>query len=266
MYFSPYVDNFGLHLPQYSDILDDLIAAAQSIYGSDIYLGNDSLDYQFLSALALKMSDNMQAIQLAYNNRSPVSAIGIGLDVVVALNGITRLSAGYSTAPITITGTPNTIINNGVVSDSNGYKWDLPTPITIPISGSIIVTATCETIGAIQAGVGTITKILTPTSGWISATNASAAVPGNPVETDSQLRARQAISVELPSQTLLNGTRAAIAAISGVTRWAVYENSTDSANNPPTVIGPPHSITAVVEGGADADIGKSIYLNKGPRV
>ena len=62
-YFSPYVDGSGLHLPTYQDILDDMIASMKKIYGSDIYLGNDSADYQFLSILALKVADSYQAVR-----------------------------------------------------------------------------------------------------------------------------------------------------------------------------------------------------------
>ena len=51
-YIAPYVDDSGLHLPTYNDILEDMIASMKQIYGSDIYLGNDSADYQLLSAFA----------------------------------------------------------------------------------------------------------------------------------------------------------------------------------------------------------------------
>jgi hypothetical protein len=84
-YFPPFIDSAGLHIPIYSDILADLIAQTQQIFGADIYLGIDSQDYQFLSILALKQNDTLQAIQLAYNNRSPVSAIGSALDGLVKI-------------------------------------------------------------------------------------------------------------------------------------------------------------------------------------
>ena len=63
-YFTPYVDGSGLHLPTYQDILADMIASMKKIYGSDIYLGNDSADYQFLSILALKVADSYQACSM----------------------------------------------------------------------------------------------------------------------------------------------------------------------------------------------------------
>ena len=88
-----------------------------------------------------------------------------------------------------------------------------------------------------------------------------AAVPGDPVETDEELRARQTISVSIPSRNLLNGTIAGIASVDGVTRCKVYDNDTNvtDANGVPG-----HSIAAVVEGGLDKDIAEQIYLRKGP--
>jgi uncharacterized phage protein gp47/JayE len=66
--------------------------------------------------------------------------------------------------------------------------------------------------------------------------------------------------VQLPSQTLLGGTTAAIAATPGVTRYYVEENFTGStdANGCPA-----HSITAVVEGGVTLAVATAIYNNRG---
>jgi hypothetical protein len=81
-----------------------------------------------------------------------------------------------------------------------------------------------------------------------------------PVETDSQLRARQSFSVAIPSRTVLQGTIARIAATAGVARYLVHENATSSTDADGV---PSHSIAAVVEGGLDADVAQSIYINKG---
>ena len=114
-YFAPYVDGSGLHMPTYQDILDDMIASMKKIYGSDIYLGNDSADYQFVSILALKVADSYQAVQYAYNSRSPTTAIGAALDSVVKLNGIYRKPAGFSICELYITGTAFKEKKNGSV-------------------------------------------------------------------------------------------------------------------------------------------------------
>jgi len=91
-YFSPYLDSSGLHLPTFNDMLEKRIADAKSIFGQDIYLGNDSADYQLIAVETLALYDAMQAIQLAYNQTSPSTAIGVGLSNLVQLNGITDTS------------------------------------------------------------------------------------------------------------------------------------------------------------------------------
>ena len=259
-YTAPFIDDAGLHVPSYIDIRDDLIEQFKQIYGQDIYLENDSQDYQMISAFALKTYDTMQMLQIIYNNRSPKTAIGTSLDSIVKMNGIARKKASYSTCVLTLAGDIGTVIANGICEDESGHKWYLPTNIIFE-NEIVEITAQCEEIGAIEATVGTINKIYTPQKGWISVTNKVNAVAGEPIETDEQLRQRQALSVAIPGQNMLNSTIAGIASIEGVTRYKVYDNDTNITDSNGI---PSHSIAAVVEGGLDYDIAEQIYLRKGP--
>lgn len=260
-YFAPYIDAAGLHIPSYTDTRDFLINNAKTIFGSDIYLGDDSQDYQWISAVASVIYDSFLTSQAVYNSRSPATSIGSALDGIVKINGIKRLPAVYSTCYVTLTGTVGTTITNGIAGDANGYNWSLSSPIVLDITGHATALATCQTAGPITANPGQINKIVTPTFGWTSVTNALAASVGAEVEADAQLRSRQAISTAQPSRTVLEGVKGAIAAIAGVARFTVYENdsSTVDANGLPA-----HSVTAVVEGGVNTDIAKAIYNKKGP--
>ncbi len=264
-YFKPYVDSTGLHIPTYNDILEDMITSMKQIYGDDIYLDNSSPDYQLLSIFALKQSDTLQAMAYAYNARSPETAIGTSLDSVVKLNGIKRKAASKSTCQVKITGTPFTQIVDGAVRDRAGLTWDLPSSVVIDSSGTTYTVATCRTAGAVSALAGDISQIETPTYGWVSVTNEVAAVLGNAQETDAQLRERQTISTANPSQTMLDGTKGAIAALKNVSRYAVYENDTNVSSvtddNPYGL--PAHSVTCVVEGGTNEDVAEAIFLHKG---
>lgn len=259
-YFKPYIDETGLHIPSYIDIRDDLINQFKQIYGQDIYLDNDSQDYQLISAFAIKTYDTMQMLQIIYNNRGPKTAVGTALDGIIKINGLKRKSASYSTCVITINGDIGTIIKDGVVQDEAGEKWLLPE--TVKLSTAVYkVTAKCQMIGSIEAPPGSINKIVTPTKGWISVINDVAAVPGMPVETDEEARARQSYSVAIPSQSMVDSLIAGIANISGVKRYRIYENDTN-INDENGI--PGHTIACVVEGGLDADVGKQIYLRKAP--
>jgi uncharacterized phage protein gp47/JayE len=260
-YFAPYIDESGLHIPTYTDIRDSLIDTAKQIYGQDIYLGADSQDYQWITAVANKINDANQTLQLVYNSRSPLTAIGSGLDSVVKINGIKKKPATYSTCTVILYGTPGTVINNGIVADVNNINWNLPGTLTIGASGTLEAIATCQIPGSIVANIGEINQIVTPTYGWDSVTNNVAATVGSTAESDAQLRARQAVSTAQPSRTVLEGTKGAIASVLGVTRYKVDENDTDAADANGI---PAHSISAVVEGGDDTDIANAIFYKKGP--
>lgn len=80
------------------------------------------------------------------------------------------------------------------------------------------------------------------------------------METDEQLRARQALSTRLASHTMLSGTIAGIAAVTNVTRYSVHENYTGFTD---AQFCPEHSITCIVEGGTDDDVASAIFLNRG---
>lgn len=260
-YFAPFIDASGFHMPSYSDIRDQLISDARSIFGSDIYLGIDSQDYQWISSISNMIFDSFLTAQAAYNSRGPSTAIGTGLDINVKLNGIKRKPETYSTCTVLLSGTPGTTIANGIAGDINGIEWALSTSVTLDDTGKAIALATCRVPGPIEAIPGTINKIVTPTYGWTAITNDGATTIGENVESDAELRARQAISTALPSRTVLEGLKGAIAAISGVERSEVYENDTGvvDANGLPA-----HSITAVVEGGDDSNLAQTIFNKKGP--
>jgi uncharacterized phage protein gp47/JayE len=260
-YFAPYIDQTGYHMPTYTDIINQLVSSAQTIFGQDMYLGIDSQDYQFMSAIAKMIYDAFLTAQTVYNSYGPGTAIGAALDTIVKINGLQREVETYSTVSVTLTGTPGTPINSGVVQDTNGIKWDLPSQVTIGSDGNISATVTCEQPGSITVSPGQISTIVTPTYGWTSVTNSSTnSTIGTNIEQDSALRGRQAQSSAIPSKTILDGLKALIAATPGVTRSEVYENFTSSVNS----LGiPANSIACVVEGGSDGDVANAIYLKRG---
>lgn len=253
----------GILVPDYADILQQLKILFWQIYGSDADLSDDSPDGQFLAVLAQIVYDSGLMVQAAYNGFAPSSAQGVQLSRLVKLNGLARDVPSNSTAVVTITGTVGTEILTGVVGDNQNLstRWSLPDTVTIPISGTIDVTATCQTEGAVSAAAGTLTRILTPTRGWQGVTNAEAAALGLPVESDAELRARQTQSTSLPALSVLDSIYASIAAIEGVSRLTIYENDTDITDGNGI---PSHSISAVVSGGDSDLIAQAIALKKTP--
>ena len=70
-YEAPTLNATGLVIPSYEDIRDYLIYKAKEIYGEDIYLAEDSQDYQWLSAFSLLMYDVCQCLIMDYNSHNP---------------------------------------------------------------------------------------------------------------------------------------------------------------------------------------------------
>jgi uncharacterized phage protein gp47/JayE len=260
-YTAPTIGLTGLTIPSYQDILDYLIEKKKEIYGNDIYLGADSTDYQELSVFALMIFDSMQLAQYVYNNRGPQTAIGSALDGIVKINGLSRVAATHSTVDVLITGIVGTIINSGIIKDVAGHKWLLPAVVTIPINGFATVTATAEEEGEITALAASITTIVTPVSGWISVTNPLAATPGVSVETDSALRARQAVSTAIPSLSVIEGVAGAVWNLDGVTMVRYYENKTHITDENGI---PGHSVAFIIEGGDATEIAETLNTKMTP--
>lgn len=273
-YIPPFVGPGGLVVPTYQSVLNDNLQGYLNIYGRTQYVGPDSAIYQLISIISLKISDVMQAVQLAYNQSSPQTAVGAGLDRQLKMNGLARSAYSFSTVLVTLSGTPGTPITNGFVQDQNGNLWSLPSSVTI-LSGGTTVTATCTTPGAVTAGPNTVNIKNTPVVGWASVTNSVAATPGDAVESDSEARARQTISVALPSITTLQSTIAAVLAVPGVTRVApgypTPGGPGTSIENPTGAVdswgNPAHSVSLVVDCGGSsaviAAVAQAVYGARG---
>ncbi|EIW3202034.1 baseplate J/gp47 family protein [Salmonella enterica subsp. enterica serovar Bonariensis] len=253
----------GISAPDYQTILNTLKSYFQQIYGSDAYLEPDSKDGQMVALVALAVHDANNTAISVYNCFSPATGYGAALTSNVKINGIARKGATNSTVDLLLTGTAGTTITNGTVKDTNNVIWRLPASVVIGVDGAVTVTAICSNSGAVAALAGTITTINTPTRGWTSVTNPAAATVGAPAETDAELRIRQGQSVAIPSITPFEGVDGAIANIAGVTRHKLYENDTGKTDGNGL---PPHSISAIVDGGDVTEIARTIRGNKGQGV
>ncbi|ENR4352439.1 baseplate J/gp47 family protein [Salmonella enterica] len=253
----------GISAPDYQTILDTLTSYFQQIYGSDAYLEPDSKDGQMVALVALAVHDANNTAIAVYNCFSPATGYGAALTSNVKINGIARKGATNSAVDLLLTGIAGTTITNGTVKDTNNVIWRLPASVVIGVDGAVTVTAICSNSGAVAALAGTITTINTPTRGWTSVTNPAAATVGAPAETDAELRIRQGQSVAIPSITPFEGVDGAIANIAGVTRHKLYENDTGKTDGNGL---PPHSISAIVDGGDVTEIAQTIRGNKGQGV
>ena len=255
------IDTNGITTPTYDDYRNYLAENFRAIYGDDLYLEPDSQDGQLISIYALALYDTSQAIAAAYHSYPVGSAQGAGLSRMVPLNGIRRRPATFTQVDVCLVGVGGTLIRGGIVEDIYGNKYSLPASVTIPASGEIIVTAVASEPGAIRAAIGEVNKIATPTRGWQSVENLDATSPGEAVETDFELRIRQAVSTELPSLSVADGILGGVLNLPNVTKGILYENDTNVVDENGI---PGHTISLVVEGGDVNDIAEMIRLKKTP--
>lgn len=254
------IDDTGVHVADYEDFLTYHQDAFKTIYGQDINLDADSQDGQLCAHFAQAHYDVALKCAKTFNNYSPLTASGEALSRQVKINGIRRRGATKSTVDLVITGDAGTGIRNGKVQDQNSNNWSLPSLVTIPVNGTITVTATADEDGEIRASPNTVNKIATPIAGWISVTNPAEATPGIEIETDAALRVRQTLSTAQPSQSLIIGMQGVLQQLDGVTRVKVYENDTSEEDENGI---PGHTICAVVEGGDSNEIAENIRIKKG---
>ena len=117
----------------------------------------------------------------------------------------------------------------------------------------------CDTAGAVDPVLGTVTQIVTPYSGWNSVENDAPASVGRDSESDSALRSRWSRSVYNRASAMSEAIQAALYQVSGVTIAVVYENTKNTTDQDGR---PAHSIEAVVRGGEDAEIASIIWRYK----
>lgn len=263
-YFEPYIDADGIHVPTYSEILQYLIDRYKAIFGEDVYLGEETPDYQLLSVFAKCVNDYSALAVEAYNARDPYYASANSLDMLVMLGGLTRKQATHSTAVLKLVGEDGTIIpKQSKAIDQNGNLWEIASAVTIPAAGYATVNSTCTTAGAVKALAGTISGIYTPTPGWTAVTNEADAVSGRNTETDAELRTRFSLTHNKTDNGSLDAIVSGIASVDGVTFVDVVQNDTGSTDSDGI---PAHSFCAVVDGGDDDKVAEMILAKKSPGV
>lgn len=118
-------------------------------------------------------------------------------------------------------------------------------------AAAVDVTATSLDTGVIVAVAGDLTSIANPQGGLNTAYNILDAVVGNPVQTDQDLRLSREEELSQDGASTPDAIRAAILKVTGVTACHVFYNPGDTVDGNGL---PPHSVRALVQGGADQDL------------
>lgn len=267
------LNEYGLTIKTKQEVIDLIVngdaetAGLKSIYGNDINVDSNSPDGQLVGVLAQVAVDNLELVAQVNAAMDPDLAVGSILDQRCAINGVFRLGATYTSVMITIT-VDRTVALVGLdtgeataftIADSAGTKYYLVEGDTFTTGAHTVEFRSAEA-GANNPAPNTITSMQSVIAGVVSVTNAAAAFTvGRDKESDDSLRSRRQRSVSLPSNGFLAGMTAGLLNTAGVTDAIVYENITNADD----VDGvPAHGIWCIVDGGADQDVGNSIYVKR----
>lgn len=192
---------------------------------------------------------------------NPQTASGRWQDALAKIYFINRKPAINSTCVCTLTGINGTTVTAGALirSSYDQTLWSLNKDTTIGADGTTTATFTCQSEGAIQAGVATLTQIVTTVPGWDAVTNATAAEVGQLVESHAAFEARRYQSVALNGRSTTTAVYARVAEVDSVIAAYVTDNKTNVNKTIDGYTLSPHSIYVAVIGGADDDIAKAIY-------
>lgn len=129
----------GLEIKRLTDIIDELKAEANTIFG-DLVPQGDVLDTssastlgRLIALLGPSQTDLWEALQEVYLAFDPNSASGVALDNLVAFSGIVRKGATSSTARILVTGNYNITITEGslVSSSYTNNRFAIPADVVL---------------------------------------------------------------------------------------------------------------------------------------
>ena len=138
----------GFVIKPLSQILSELEAAAQSIWGPNIDLGPDGPVGQMIGNDALKVYNLWELIQAVWSSFNPNSADGISLDRVAAMVAVKRNPAMATQVTEALYGVLGTPISAGhiISQSSTGNQFSLSAAVTIALTSLLTVALTINTV------------------------------------------------------------------------------------------------------------------------
>jgi len=258
----------GIQIETFEQIVSNIINGTSDtpgliqIYGADINVASNSPDGQAVNIYALSKMDILNLCVAIYNSMDPDQAVGVSLDRIAQISGLTRKPGTYTQVDIDVV-TNQSVNLNGLdtstpftIQDSNGNLFYLITSASLS-SGTTSLSFQSAAIGFIQVLANTLTTAVTIVAGVVSVNNP--AVPtqvGTNQETDANFRLRRQASTAFPAQSSLKALFSGLNSLVGVTEAVVYENTTNAVDADGI---PAHGIWVVMDGGTNAEIGETIY-------
>ena len=259
-----YLVSTGVIVPDTATTRTDVENEFKQIFGQDFIVDPETPQGQWIDAETTSRQSVARNNAAVSNQINPNLAGGPFLDAIWALTFGGRNIGRRSTVSTTVAGVSGTIIPVGsrARTTTGGDEFRAVNAITIPAGGSVVGAFESVEIGAIEAGVNTLTVIVDPVLGWETVTNAAAAALGQSVQSDQQGRLERNNELALVGRSVPAAVISNVSAVTGVRSLAFLENITGSATTIQGINLVANSIWVAVHGGADADIAMALLISK----
>lgn len=145
----------GLEIKNLDEVLNDNQVRAANLFadlvpaGDVVDVGPNSTIGRLIGVVSPAEASVWEAIQQIYNSFNPATAIGISLDNIVALSGITRLTAQPTRAQVILEGSTNTVISSPAgkaYSSTTQRVFSILNPIILDPKGASGIGITTSTV------------------------------------------------------------------------------------------------------------------------
>jgi uncharacterized phage protein gp47/JayE len=262
-----YVTPTGVIVADTSDILSEVQAEWQGVFGPTLNLAQSTPQGLMIAAEALARSNVVKNNAVVSNQINPNQASGLFLDAICSFTGLLRQAATYSTyTGVTIAGIAGTVVPAGSqVTTVNGDYFALQTAVTIGSGGTVTGTYVAVNSGPVAAPSGTL-QPFTAVYGLETVTAGSAGSVGAVAQSDVSLRQLRRNTLALQGLGFNEAVTSALNNIPGVLGIQFLENKSASAQTIQTIAMAGSSIWACVDGGTALAIATALYDNTGQGV
>jgi uncharacterized phage protein gp47/JayE len=161
---APYgVTDAGFSRKTLTEAQDEWIAKFRASFGASINVNPESRFGTLIGIFAEREASIWEVLEAIYNAQFPDSASGVSLDNVMGITGTIRRTATKSTATVTATGTPTTLLPAGRVFQvqNGGAKFQTLADATIAALTAWVAT-TAYTLGQRRTNSGQVYEVTTP--------------------------------------------------------------------------------------------------------
>ncbi len=244
-------DGNGLVIDRLADIKTDIQDDLKEAFGDGINLNETAPWGVIIGIISEKYYLLWEKLEAVYLASFVDTSYGNYLDELVALNGMTREPASYSTVVLEFT--RDNGIDDGDVTIPAGTQASVPDSSTLwttladatILDGTMTITASASPTdtGPFAAVQDTITSLVSTPANVASVNNPAAAEIGTIEESDAALKIRRWTELGRSGTATESGIRSALQALDNVATATVILNDTDN-----TVDGrPPHSVSCYVD-------------------